>query len=103
MAEIQNTLSPGKIARQQIMGVAGDGGMGVVYKAFDSGLRKHVPSQRWMTFVRNHAQAIVAWGIFIAYFRVLYVFVLPIEFLRSTGHVVRSEIDEDIRETAVNT
>ena len=45
----------------------------------DTGPRKRVPSQRWMIFVRNHAQAIVACDFFIvvtASFRVLYVFVL---------------------------
>ena len=45
----------------------------------DVGPGKRVPSQRWMTFVRNHAQAIVACDFFIvvtASFRVLYVFVL---------------------------
>lgn len=39
---------------------------------------KRVPSQRWMTFVRNHAQAILACDFFIvvtARFRILYVFV----------------------------
>ena len=44
----------------------------------DVGPGKRVPS-RWMTFVRNHAQAIVACDFFIvvtASFRVLYVFVL---------------------------
>jgi hypothetical protein len=37
------------------------------------------PSQRWLTFVRNHAQAIVACDFFVvvtARFRILYVFVL---------------------------
>jgi hypothetical protein len=41
--------------------------------------RKPDPSQRWLTFVRNHAQAIVACDFFIvvtARFRILYVFVL---------------------------
>ena len=49
------------------------------YMPLDTGPRKRVPSQRWMTFVRNHAQAIVACDFFIvvtASFRVLYVFVL---------------------------
>ena len=44
-----------------------------------SGPGKRVPPQRWMTFVRNHAQAIVAYDFFIvvtASFRVLHVFVL---------------------------
>jgi transposase InsO family protein len=49
------------------------------YMPLDSGPRKRVPSQRWMTFIRNHAQAILACDFFIvvtASFRVLYVFVL---------------------------
>jgi putative transposase len=49
------------------------------YMPLDSGPGKRVPSQRWMTFGRNHAQAIVACDFFIvvtASFRVLYVFVL---------------------------
>src|SRR6516225_5104853 len=49
------------------------------YMPLDTGPRKRVPSQRWMTFVRNDAQAIVACDFFIvvtASFRVLYVFVL---------------------------
>jgi len=49
------------------------------YMPLDSGPRKRVPSQRWMTFVRNHAQAILACDFFIvvtASFRFLYVFVL---------------------------
>src|SRR5260370_15917944 len=49
------------------------------YMPLDSGPGKRVPSQHWMTFVRNHAQAILACVFFIvvtASFRVLYVFVL---------------------------
>src|SRR6202163_363605 len=41
--------------------------------------RKPDPAQRWLTFVRNHAQAIVACDFFVvvtARFRILYVFVL---------------------------
>ena len=41
--------------------------------------RKPDPSQRWLTFVRNHAQSIVACDFFVvvtARFRILYVFVL---------------------------
>jgi len=41
--------------------------------------RKPDPSQRWLTFVRNHAQAIVACDFFVvitARFRILYVFVV---------------------------
>ena len=34
------------------------------YMPLDTGPRKRVPSQRWMTFVRNHAQAIVACDFF---------------------------------------
>jgi putative transposase len=48
------------------------------YMPLDSVPRKRVPSQRWMTFVRNHAQTILACDFFIVVttsFRVLYVFV----------------------------
>ena len=41
--------------------------------------REPYPSQRWLTFVRNHAQAMVACDFFVvvtARFRILYVFVL---------------------------
>ena len=41
--------------------------------------RKPDPSQRWLTFIRNHAEAIVACDFFVvvtARFRILYVFVL---------------------------
>jgi putative transposase len=49
------------------------------YMPLDIGPSKRTPSQRWMTFVRNHAQAILACDFFIvvtAHFRVLYVFVI---------------------------
>jgi transposase InsO family protein len=49
------------------------------YMPLNTGPRKRVPSQRWMTFVRNHAQAMLACDFFIvvtARFRVLYVFVV---------------------------
>lgn len=49
------------------------------YMPLDTGPGKRIPSQRWMIFVRNHAQAILACDFFImvtASFRVLYVFVL---------------------------
>jgi putative transposase len=51
------------------------------YMPLDTGPGKRVSSQRWMTFVRDHAQAIVACDFFIvvtASFRVFYVFV-PME------------------------
>jgi putative transposase len=44
-----------------------------------AGRRQAVPSQRWMTFVRNHAKAMVACDFFIAVtarFRVIYVFLI---------------------------
>jgi len=49
------------------------------YLSSETSPGKRVPSQRWMTFVRNHAQAILACDFFVvvtASFRVLYVFVL---------------------------
>ena len=49
------------------------------YMPLETGPGKRVPSQRWMTFVRNHAQVILACDFFVvvtASFRVLYVFVL---------------------------
>lgn len=48
------------------------------YMPRDPGPGKRVHSQQWMTFVRNHAQAILACDFFIvvtARFRILYVFV----------------------------
>jgi putative transposase len=48
-------------------------------KHFDRGWNHGIPSQRWRTFVRNHAQAIVACDfcmVMTATFRLLYVFVL---------------------------
>jgi len=49
------------------------------YMPLEGGPRKRVSSQRWMTFVRNHAQAILACDFFVvvtARFRILYVFVI---------------------------
>jgi putative transposase len=49
------------------------------YMPPDNGPGKRIPSQRWMSFVGNHAQAILACDFFVvvtASFRVLYVFVL---------------------------
>ncbi len=48
-------------------------------KRFDRGQNSGIPSQRWRTFVRNHAQAIVACDFCIvitAAFKTLYVFVV---------------------------
>ena len=49
------------------------------YMPDDTGSRRGPSSQRWMTFVRNHAQGILACDFFVtvtASFRVLYVFVI---------------------------
>jgi putative transposase len=49
------------------------------YMTDDTGSRRGPSSQRWMTFVRNHAQGILACDFFVsvtASFRVLYVFVI---------------------------
>jgi len=49
------------------------------YPSSSSSGRTPDPAQRWLTFVRNHAQAIVACDFFVvvtATFRVLYVFVI---------------------------
>jgi putative transposase len=48
-------------------------------KCLDHGWHQRVPSQRWLTFVRNHAQAIVACDfctVVTVSFRLLYVFVV---------------------------
>lgn len=53
------------------------------------GPSKRVPSQRWMTFVRNHAQAMLACDFFVvvtARFRVLYVFVVMEVGTRKIAH-----------------
>jgi hypothetical protein len=50
-----------------------------VPKRFDRGLNHSIPSQRWVTFVCNHAKAIVSCDfrtVVTATFRLLYVFVL---------------------------
>jgi putative transposase len=59
------------------------------YMPFDMGPSKRVPSQRWMTFVRNHAQAILACDFLVvvtARFRVLYVFVITEVGTRKIAH-----------------
>ena len=59
------------------------------YMPIDTGPGKRVPSQRWMTFVRNHAQAILACDFFVvvtARFRVLYVFVVMEVGTRKIAH-----------------
>ena len=56
--------------------------------------RKPDPSQRWLTFVRNHAKAMVACDFFVvvtARFRIFYVFVL-MELSRRTILTVMSRI-----------
>jgi hypothetical protein len=60
-------------------------------KRLDHGRGKGVPSQRWRTFVRNHAQAIIACDFCVVVtttFRLLYVFVL-MEHARDTAHPPR--------------
>src|SRR5215467_3402381 len=55
----------------------------------NTGPRKRLPSQPWMTFVRNHAQAMLASDFFVvvtASFRVLYVFVVMEVGTRSIAH-----------------
>jgi putative transposase len=59
-------------------------------KHFDRGLNNDIPSQRWRTFVRNHAQAIAACDfcmVVTATFRPLYVFVLMGHAPRRVLHV----------------
>jgi putative transposase len=59
-------------------------------KRLDRGRGGHVPSQRWRTFVRNHAQAIVACDFCVvvtATFRSLYVFVAMEHLTRRILHV----------------
>src|SRR5437016_10702016 len=58
-------------------------------KRLDRGPGNRVPSQRWSTFVRNHAQAIVACDFCVvvtATFRLLYVFVLMEQATRRVLH-----------------
>ena len=59
-------------------------------KPLDRGQTARVPSQRWRTFVRNHAQGIVACDFCVvvtATFRLLYVFVLMEHVTRRLLHV----------------
>jgi putative transposase len=59
-------------------------------KRLNRGRGGHVPSQRWRTFVRNHAQAIVACDFCVvvtATFRLLYVFVTMEHLTRRILHV----------------
>jgi transposase InsO family protein len=59
------------------------------YMPDDTGSRRGPSSQRWMTFVRNHAQGILACDFFVcvtASFRVLYVFVIMAVGTRRIAH-----------------
>ena len=59
------------------------------YMPLNAGPRKRLPSQPWMTFVRNHAQAMLASDFFVvvtARFRVLYVFVIMEVGTRKIAH-----------------
>jgi putative transposase len=59
------------------------------YMPLNAGPRKRLPSQPWMTFVRNHAQAVLASDFFVvvtARFRVLYVFVIMEVGTRKIAH-----------------
>jgi hypothetical protein len=59
-------------------------------KRVDHGRGKRATSQRWRTFVRNHAQAIVACdfcGVVTATFRLFYVFVVMEHATRRILHV----------------
>lgn len=60
------------------------------YMPLEMGPRRRAPSQRWMTFVRNHAHAMVACDFLVvvtARFRVLYVFVVLELGTRKIAHV----------------
>src|SRR5246127_4503914 len=59
------------------------------YMPLNTGPRKRLPSQPWMTFVRNHAQAMLASDFFVvvtARFRVLYVLVIMEVGTRTIAH-----------------
>jgi putative transposase len=59
-------------------------------KRSDDGWHRHVPSQCWLTFVRTHAQAIVAFDFCVvvtATFRLLYVFVVMEHVTRRILHM----------------
>lgn len=59
------------------------------YMPLDSGPGKRVPSQRWKTFVRNHARGMLACDFFVvvtARFRILYVFVIMEVGTRKIAH-----------------
>ena len=61
-----------------------------IHKRVDRGPGRCVPSQRWRTFVRNHAQAIIACDFCVvvtATFRLLYVFVLMEHATRRILHI----------------
>src|SRR6516165_8827063 len=76
------------------------------YMPKDRGPRRGPSSQRWMTFVRNHAEGILACDFFVtvtASFRVLYVFVIMEVGTRRIAHVNRhSSSDSGLDTSAVS-
>lgn len=77
------------------------------YMPGSKGPRKRVPSQRWVTFVRNHVQAILTCDFFIvmtARFRILYVFVAMevgtrrIAHFNATAHPTANWTQQQFRE-----
>jgi putative transposase len=69
-------------------------------KRLDQGPGTRVPSQRWSTFVRNHAKAIVACDfcvVVIATFRLLYVFVWRSLLVQHEEESEKSQICEQLR------
>src|SRR4029077_7686495 len=81
MANENPTWGEGRIAAELLLklGIRGSPRTVRRYMPDDTGSRRGPSSQRWMTFVRNHAQGILACDFFVgvtASFRVLYVFMI---------------------------